>query len=216
MEIDFHLAVTYSLARIAKFTHDDAVVIATSSQYVDDTVNSGPVTFKTGEAFWRLNTSHEFKDYKILSSIEERRIWVPFHFLPGNNPVGPDSNPYFNRLITRPNSAVAQAMCTNCILKKSRPFALHQLGITAHVFVDTWAHQGFAGVRNQVNHAKDIELIPGETMGFNRQLWEIFRTEGIREWFNAFIIIAKASFLNFGFPMGHGMVLHYPDHPFRK
>ena len=34
--------------------------------------------------------------------------------------------------------------------------ALHRLGITMHVYADTWAHQGFAGTPHEINQATEI------------------------------------------------------------
>src|SRR3569832_1140679 len=38
--------------------------------------------------------------------------------------------------------------------------ALHRLGVTLHVYVDTWAHQGFSGTES--NHNKLIFLVGDE------------------------------------------------------
>lgn len=41
MQIDFHHATTYVLARMASFPHEEADIIAYSAQYVDDCTNGG-------------------------------------------------------------------------------------------------------------------------------------------------------------------------------
>ena len=130
-------------------------------------------------------------------------VWVPFHFLPENDANGSHKDEFYNRIVCRPNSDIAKAMVCSCIRKKHRPFALHQLGITAHVFLDTWAHQGFAGIRHPINLASDIHL---EDPRHDPQ-WS-----GVRETVRPFL----CNILDCAFPMGHGTVLHYPDHPFRK
>src|SRR5436309_442824 len=99
MEIDFHFGATYVVARIAGFSHDEAGAIATSSQYVDDTVNSGAISFKTGQAYYRISTAHDLADYRIALAVEERRTWVPFHFLPGNDPSGAHESEFYNRIV---------------------------------------------------------------------------------------------------------------------
>lgn len=212
MEIDFHFGVTYVVSRIAGLDHEQAQTVATCSQYVDDTVNSGVLKFKTGEAYYRINTAHDNLDYRITLPIEERRVWLPFHFLPGNEHTGSHKQDYFNRIVCRPNSAVAQAMNRNCILKKDRPFGLHQLGITAHVFIDTWAHQGFAGINHPVNTVSKINLInPAEKKTFLK----VLKSGGLKAAFLHFILPIASDLLSIWFPMGHGAALHYPDHPFR-
>jgi hypothetical protein len=201
MEIDFHFGVTYVVARLADFSDAEAQIIATSSQYVDDTANRGELIFETGEMYYRSITSHK-KDYRILFQCEERLVWISFHFLPGNVSSGLHADAFYDKIVCWPNSDVAKAMVANCISKKHRKFHLHQLGITAHVFADTWAHKGFSGIKHNQNKATDIGLEdPDEecTRGLR---------ESIRPWLN--------SFLDCAFPMGHAAVLHYPDHPFRR
>ena len=203
MEIDFHFGVTYVVGRLAGFDHEKAQIVATASQYVDDTVNQGVLGFKTGQAYYRMCTAHTLYDFKIWRGVDERLVWVPFHFLPGNDPEGGHKDEFYNRIVCRPNSDIAKAMVSSCILKQDRPFGLHQLGITAHVFLDTFAHQGFAGIKHRVNLASGIQL--EDPQGDVK--WRGFR-EGLRPWLCAA--------LDFYFPMGHGAVLHYPDHPFRR
>ncbi len=216
MEIDFHFGVTYVVARVAGFKHEEAEIIATSSQYVDDTKNEGTLEFNTGEAYYRMITAHDMSDYHIALSSEERLTWVPFHFLPGNNSQGPGENPYFNKLICRPNSSVAQEMIKNCILKKDRKFSLHQLGITAHVYVDTWAHQGFAGISHKVNGVKDIQLLEPADDSRGRVFWELIWREGLSATAAHYIMKFTSFLFDEWFPMGHGAALHFPDHPFRR
>lgn len=211
MEIDFHFGVTYAVARLAGFGHEDGVVIATASQYVDDTVNSGVLEFKTGQAFNRISTAHEKSDYHITLSADERLTWVPFHFLPGDDPRGAHEEEFFNRIVCRPNSAVAQAMCRLCIERQDKPHGLHRLGITSHVFIDTWAHQGFAGVNHPVNQVSSIALIDPEDQRVALEMLKhptVLVGRAVRWAEN--LVLARA------FPMGHGAALHYPDHPFRK
>ncbi len=137
MEIDFHFGVTYVVGRLAGLRHDEAQIVATASQYVDDTVNSGTLRFRTGEAYSRATTAHKALDFHNLNNVDERCVWVPFHFIPGNQSEG-RGDEFLDRMVCRPNSDVAQAMVRRCIENQDHPFALHQLGITAHVFMDTW------------------------------------------------------------------------------
>ncbi len=212
MEIDFHFSLTYVVSRLAGLRHEDANIVATCSQYVDDTVNSGVVKFKTGESFYRMSTAHKKLDYHIALPTEDRKVWVPFHFLPGNSSEGPDASEFYNRVVCKPNSEVAQAMLKNCILQKERAFGLHQLGITAHVYIDTWAHQEFAGVDHPINMAKDIVLEdPKDSDNFFKVCWREGLLAAVLYVFQPYFL----RILNRLFPMGHGSVLHYPDHPFR-
>ncbi|MBS2028656.1 MAG: hypothetical protein JST54_12190 [Deltaproteobacteria bacterium] len=214
MEIDFHFGATYVVARLAGFDHGRAEIIATCSQYVDDTVNSGALRFKTGESYYRISTAHELTDYHIALSVDERRTWVPFHFLPGNDASGDPSRAFYNRIICRPHSEVAKEMARACIAKQDTAHGLHRLGITAHVFIDTWAHQGFAGIHHRINMASDITLVhPHE----QRLHWlHLFKHGGPRALWGHVTRPLMQLFTDHAFPMGHGAVLHYPDHPFRQ
>ena len=59
MQIDFHHAVTYILARWAGFDHEDAATVAYAAQYVDDAVNEGWLEFETGQRYYRIASAHE-------------------------------------------------------------------------------------------------------------------------------------------------------------
>ena len=59
MQIDFHHAVTYVLARLAGFPHDDAHIIAYAAQYVDDANNSGLIEFAdVAPPFYHIASAH--------------------------------------------------------------------------------------------------------------------------------------------------------------
>jgi len=105
-------------------------------------------------------------------------------------------------------------MARQCILKAGAPHGLHRLGITAHVFIDTWAHQGFAGVRHEINLASNITVINPKDK-YRAHFWEVVTHEGWRAAFAFLLRKGMLLFTNRVFPMGHGAVLHYPDHPFR-
>lgn len=217
MNIDFHFGVTYVVSRLAGLVHEEAEIVATSAQYVDDTVNRGTLVFKSGQAYNRMITAHGFGDYHILIATEERRAWVPFHFIPGNESIGPASSDFYNQIICRPNSCVAQEMLRGCILKKGKPSGFHLLGITAHAYVDTWAHQGFAGIKHKVNVVEKINLNePDDKMSNYGFIKELFFRAGPLSLIKHLLRILVVKIFDRWFPMGHGAALHYPDQPFRK
>ena len=84
MQLDFHHAVTYVTARIAGFGHEEADIIAYSSQFVDDAVSSGVVCFDNKAMYSRISSAHKAIDPRNLDNAENHLIWLPFHFLPGN------------------------------------------------------------------------------------------------------------------------------------
>src|SRR5690242_10298730 len=154
MQTDFHHAATYALARLAGFDDREAGIIGYSAQYVDDATNSGEIAFDNGARYSRISSAHKTLDYRNFKALENARVWVPFHFLPGNGgaPAGTDPDGTFIRkLVCRPNSPVALDMLARAMSAHTEPSALHRLGITMHVYADTWAHQGFAGVSHEIN-----------------------------------------------------------------
>jgi hypothetical protein len=189
MQIDFHFGATYAVARIAGFAHAAAQTIATAAQYVDDSTTSGFLRFDNGVRFHRLATAHPMVSLENLSNDAAALSWLPFHFLPGNDgldsPAPLDAAGYRRRLVCRPDSPVARAMMDDVIRRRDAPHALHRLGIAAHVFIDTFAHQGFVGERDPLNRARDLRRADGRPLdGFEHLP-----------------------------ALGHGQVGTYPDQP---
>jgi hypothetical protein len=102
---------------------------------------------------------------------------------------------FIHKLICLPDSQVAKDMVKAAILDQEKDdlYALHRLGITMHVYADTWAHQGFAGVKHDINNVVDIS----ET--------------GISDAFQDGLV----NFINKSIPeLGHGQAYVFPDMPF--
>jgi len=192
MQIDFHHGTTYVLARWAGFSQEQAEMIAYASQYVDDAVQSGMIDFSNGAKFERRSSAHKIIDEYNFNDDANRQAWVLFHFLPGNQglPVeeGRDLS-FIKTLVCCPDSYIAREMLAECIAEKRRPYSLLRLGITLHVYADTWAHQGFAGVKDNINSAQ----LQADTK------MEKLESHSVCVW-----------------PLGHGMVLSYPDQPWRS
>ncbi|NWF61891.1 MAG: hypothetical protein HXY43_22210 [Fischerella sp.] len=200
MQIDFHHGVTYIAARLAGFDREAASIIAYCAQYVDDATNAGVIRFDNGALFSRISSAHKMLDYRNFQELANHRVWIPFHFLPGNGGLKAGQDPsrnFIDKLICRPNSYIAKDMVKECILRRDTSYGLHRLGITMHVYVDTWAHQGFAGVNHQVNEAKKLVDEYGKP---DRSLMDRL----------------KNYFVSEALPLGHGAVLGHPDKPFLR
>ena len=203
MNIDFHHAVTYLVARVAGFEHPAAHIVAHAAQYVDDAIGEGVVRFHNGAMYQRHATAHRALNYKNFAALGSRLVWIPYHFMPGNAGLPADEAPsgkFIERLITRPNSHVAQAMMREVIRDADRPYALHRLGIAAHVFVDTWAHQGFAGVNHPINEVSQVTRDGHPDTTFSQKVSSFF--DG---WLHQAVP-----------PIGHGAALSWPDRPFLR
>ena len=186
--LHFCVGTPYTVARIAGFDHSAADIVAYSAQYVDDSSTSGFLHFDNGMRYERNATAHPMLDAENLDNDDNSLSWLPYHFLPGNNlqESGADTGTdYISKLVCRPDSPVARAMIAAAIQAKDRRHGLHRLGIAAHVFVDTFAHQGFIGQRHDRNHAQDI-----------------------RDSKNNLLSAISVP------PIGHGLVGTYPDQPF--
>jgi hypothetical protein len=145
MQIDFHHATTYVAARLAGFPRDSADIIAHAAQYVDDCTSSGIINFDNEALYSRISSAHKMLDPRNADDLANHLVWIPFHFLPGNDGLGEGQNPigtFINKLICKPDSPIARQMVRQTILEQDRPYGLHRLGVAMHVYADTWAHQG--------------------------------------------------------------------------
>ncbi len=197
MQIDGHHALTYIAARFAGFGRAKSAIIAYCGQYVDDATNAGVIRFKNGAMYSRISSAHRMLDYRNSDALANHLVWIPFHFLPGNggNPAGqnPDGS-FIRKLVCYPDSPVARDMLRACVLDRDKPYALYRLGVAMHVYADTWAHQGFAGVNHEINEVSELKS--------NRRSLDRRFTNKIANYF-----------LSETFPLGHGAALSYPDNP---
>jgi len=214
MQIDFHHGVTYVVARLAGFTPAQAETVAHSAQYVDDATSSGELWFDNGGLYERISSAHKFYDYRNMEALSNHRVWIPFHFLPGNKgEPRPAAAPLLTRedlverCITRPDSYPAREMMAAAVQRQKRPFALHRLGIASHVYADTWAHQGFVGLRDRINLATQIRAA-------NDAHHEKTFGERFADFFGHGVEEVEELFIGKALPVGHGVVLSYPDRPY--
>ncbi len=205
MQIDFHHAVTYVAARIADFSHAESEVIAYAAQYVDDATSSGTVVFTNKAMYSRISSAHKAVDPRNMNDIQNHLVWIPFHFLPGNGGLPAGQSPegsFVKKLVCHPDSPIAQDMIRQVIADKvsadgkERPDHLHRLGITMHVYADTWSHQGFAGVLHQVNEVDKAR--------------ETSQT-GVFKKLDSHLANLLDDLIP---PLGHGRALVLPDMPF--
>jgi len=146
MQIDMHYYGTYAMARAAGLTKEACRIIATAAQFVDDNAEKESITFMDGARLDVEATAHHAFDRKNIDKEDQRQIWVPFHFFPGN-----EGTDYTDRLICRKDSPIVRAMVEHSLSLVDAPFALSLMGITAHVYADTFSHYGFSGVSSRKN-----------------------------------------------------------------
>jgi hypothetical protein len=152
MEKDFHYYLVYSMAKVTGC--DDADIIAYASQFVDDN-NEGQFSIdgkKTGfpqkieaNGGYYCPLMTQSLSTKSLDRYIHQYVYIPFHFLPGNNDVIIEGKK--NSYSTTPDSKNAGAMLIEA-LKSKNPY---RIGIALHTYADTWSHQNFTGLREEWN-----------------------------------------------------------------
>ena len=223
MQLDMHYYGTYAMARAGGLNSDAARIIATSAQFVDDNTAQSHVKFRDGSRIDQEATAHHPIDLSNRDDHDQRRVWVPFHFIPGN--VG---TTYTERLKCRMDSRIVQELRDHYLTFSDRAFALHLLGITAHVYADTFSHYGFSGVSsrgNKVDNAsflfhKEVEgldetvtaLSPDMRGYVTRKANSFFKKRGehgglLENIKGRFAEIASGA-------LGHGSVATLPDRPY--
>ena len=220
MHIDFHFYGTYAMARAAGLNSETATVVATAAQFVDDNAAQGYVRFQDGARIDKEATAHHLLDTANLDEHDQRRVWVPFHFFPGKT-----GDSYTEQLKCRMDSPLVQEMRDHHLGLHSSPFAKEILGITAHVYADTFSHYGFSGVSSRGNKVKnDSFQFHGDVDGGFEDLTEETHNsiiEDMNSFFKKYMphgglmtniksLVAEVA----SGALGHGSVAKFPDFPF--
>lgn len=208
MQTDMHYYGTYALARAAGIAPDRAGQIAVASQYVDDSKGMS-IELQDGGYLDYRPTAHgtsialpEIKDTSLNKDIEDQRhVWVPFHFLPGCEGAS-----LGEKLICRMDSPVAQKMVDHHLSLAAEPYGILLMGVTAHVYADTFSHYGFSGITSVMNQidstsinlrVKDESALAYIT-GRAKDFWDKCAGKGAEA-------LTK---------LGHGAAATFPDRPF--
>ncbi|RUL77506.1 DUF6765 family protein [Dyella choica] len=202
MNNDFHYGVIYILARLAQYDRESATTIAHACQYVDDSTVTGVLDFAGGESFDRFASAHAMYDYLNWVSDSAKRVWAPFHFLPAC-----EGQTFDEKCVCRPNSRTAREMVKETIRQNHAENGLHRLGVTLHVYVDTWAHQKFSGTisaNNIVNELRSEHHEPTDLLG------------QLRKWVGVVEDATENAVAGLITRLGHGAALHLPDLPWAK
>lgn len=199
MNIDFHYGVVYIVARIGGMTAGEALTVAHACHYVDDATTAGILRFSGGETYERFATAHRMFDYANTENDQNRLVWAPFHFLPAG-----EGDTLEEKAVCRPDSEIAREVVRRAIRQKDADTTLHRLGVTLHTYVDTWAHQGFAGIESPTNRVRRLEAEDCTVEG-----WLAHLTRATRH----LIERIEEDALTVALPVGHGAALHYPDQP---
>ncbi|MCY4305742.1 MAG: hypothetical protein OXC62_13340 [Aestuariivita sp.] len=204
------------MARAAGLQKEVCQIIASAAQFVDDNHEEHEIEFKDGGKLNVMPTAYSLFSEENMARFdkEHRRVWVPFHFLPGNKGKG-----ISERLICRQDSRISREMLNHCVSRIQEPFGLHILGIAAHVYADTFAHYGFSGVSSRWNevHGGSIELNNDERDGEAEKRFEDkhgHTMKGLPNWRTVWDEVKSETVEFFTGALGHGAVLKYPDFPY--
>lgn len=214
MQTDMHYYGTFAMARAAGFSVESAGIIATAAQFVDDAAEKETVEFEDGARLDLEATAHHTASLRNISAEDQRKVWVPFHFMPGN-----EGETYEERLVCRMDSLLAREMVDRNLGRSDAPYYLPLLGITAHVYADTFSHYGFSGVSSFINrvlnnsfafHGLDpvvADYITNKAQKFvSKHREEIGVAQRAMTWFGETLSGA----------LGHGSVATFPDRPYLR
>lgn len=215
MQLDMHYYGTYAMARAAGLKPAVCKTIATCAQFVDDNAHSENIEFLDGGRVDIVATAHHVASISNIDPKDQRRVWVPFHFLPGNQ-----GDSFSERLLCRKDSDIAKEMVNHHLSKAKDSFGAHLIGIAAHVYADTFSHYGFSGVssrRNKVENDSfefDQALEPEIKDYITGKAERFFRDYRVETGFLANVKSWLAE--TFSGALGHGAVATYPDRPYLK
>jgi hypothetical protein len=231
MDRDMHYYGTYALARAGGIAREPALRIAMAAEYVDDSDRaSGVVLHPSGARFEHETTAHHPSDLAANNDLDDQiQVWVPFHFVPGAE--GAD---FAQRLICRKDSGVAREMVAHHLDLADRSYAVEAIGMTAHVYADTFAHYGFSGVSSHLNRVDGLKI---EVFGANPLVARLdtrldaffarFGSQGglvadfrsaLSRAINGTVSTAAEAATDFERKgaLGHGAVATFPDQPFLR
>lgn len=213
MQEDMHYYGTYAMARAAGINAKTAKIIATAAQFVDDNANKESIEIEDGARLDSEATAHHAANIKNIDFEDQRKIWVPFHFLPGNT-----GDTYTQRLICQKNSAVAKEMLDYSLSLSDQTYTPLLAGIAAHVYADTFSHYGFSGISSRWNKIEDIKFhgdLNNKTRSHLENRKNEFNEKYEKE--SGFLTNIKSWFAeSLSGALGHGAAVTFPDRPYLK
>ncbi|MBU1003346.1 MAG: hypothetical protein KKE73_12610 [Proteobacteria bacterium] len=230
MQLDMHYYGTWCMARAAGMTPEAATIAATAAQFVDDNARRCDIHLPGGERLCTLPTAHHCEDGANLLREDQWHVWVPFHFLPGNE--GQDCE---QKLQCRAGSPLMLEVIEHHKKQAKKHYSLELMGITAHVLMDTYSHYGFSGLSSPANRVFNssirLENVQPDLADYLAAKAAKFNSVGSymqKGWksmvssnFTNMVSVIKDSGTSWfaeraSKGLGHGPVLTYPDRPYLK
>jgi hypothetical protein len=161
MNLEYHYWITGVIAKTAGFNDSEVEKIAYCSQYVDD----NDQILDVYEDEYAPNPCYQNKISQTMNITLPRRdlmdIYPLFHFIPGDQAnASPRKDKKVHILNTTPGSTNAALILKSAVEKycSGDEKGIFRLGIATHTFVDTWAHQNFAGCNDDFNGFANVAL----------------------------------------------------------
>ncbi len=153
MQLDFHFYAIYTICKLAGLKHDYCKTIAYASQHTDDAKYDHVLEFMSGGRYQQQMSAYKFFEYNVIDKKTRYDVFLPFHFLPGV--AGTE---FYEKLLCRKNSVTANELLQDTLRTLDKPYGLHRLGVTFHVYADTWSHQGFDGLGHNYAEANHNDI----------------------------------------------------------
>lgn len=218
MQFDMHYDGVYAMARVAGLTRKISAQIETASELVDDNAEEEHVELGDGGRLDLMPTAHHTTNIENRKEEIQRRSWVPLHLILGNR-----VRTVAERLVCRKDSAIAREVMEHAVRMANRAFGPQLIGITAHVYADTFSRCGFSGVScpvNQVNKGESGPLEDDETVVEARRIRDNFAATGNVEheggghwWTDVTKQLAAGTAEVASGALGHAGVPTWPDNP---
>ena len=219
MQTDMHFYGTYAMARLAGIPKENAKIIAYATEFVDDSTKSDSETHKDGGVLHGIATAHHPVDTvvnRVIDKEEQRRVWVPFHFLPGGA-----GETLEEKLLCTKDSKIANEMFEHhinyCVshFSDDQAFCFQLLGIAAHVYMDTFSHYGFSGISSEYNTINNDTL---KLLNVQTKEMENYLLDKAKKFYEKYGVQKFAGYFSekFSGGLGHAAVVTYPDRPFLK
>ena len=216
MQLDFHYYATYCAAILAGYSHEEALELCYSDQFVDCCTKTFLKSISATVHAATSQSQAELVDTKAdMTGLQDiTRIWSSFHFLPkdlhAKTPHATKNYKNKYRLICGPNGELLKDT-----VELAKDKSLQATGIAMHVLADTWAHMNFAGtpslaINNTSNDFYEI-LFDGTLAKINFKhspgaIDDIENSSYNSTVFNP----SETNILN----LGHGHAGHLPDYSF--
>lgn len=218
MQKDFHYYATYAAANIAGYSHEEALDIAYSAQFVDLCsptflkMIKGPAYAATTQLQLELADARS----DLIGIQQMTQIWASFHFLPFDLYADvKGSKRYRNKyhLICDTNGDLLLKT-----VELAKGGSLQSIGIAMHVLADTWAHRYFAGTPSMVINNTNyyfFELLQAEGETSQRKITFRHSTSAEDDIENGvYINSVPQPDENAIMYLGHGRAGHLPDYSF--